>query len=121
MSTIAYPEGNGVKVIISANTPEYTDIQGVLINPDISSDALNVPDSHREIVDGKVVKKSDVDIAALDTRTNKEKREAEYKAKCDPYLPILTAYKFTGDPRYDTIYAEWKALRDEIEAKYPRS
>ena len=119
MATVAYPENNGVKIIVSANTPDYTDIPGVLINPNISGEAMSSPESHREIVDGAVVKKSEADIAALDTRTNKEKREAEYEERCDPYLPVLNSYNLTNDERFQAVYDEWKAIRDSIAAEYP--
>ena len=119
MSVVAYPENGGVTIIYSANTPDYMDIDGVLINPELSEDVKNSPALHLKIVDGVIVVKTEEEIESLDTRTNAEKREQAYKVECDPYLPTLISYNLTSDSRYTDLYNEWKAKRDAILALYP--
>lgn len=123
MSTVAYPkqEGNisSVVIIYSANTPKYTNIPGVMINPVLSAEVKNAPANYLKIVDSVIVLKTQAEIDAMDTRTASEKREKAYATECDPYLPVLQSYELESDPRLATVKAEWEAKRLAIQQKYP--
>jgi len=123
LSNIAYPEVNGVVssvvIIHSADTPKYTNIPGVLINPVISDEVNNAPANHRKIVDSEIVLKTAEEIEEMDVRTPAEKRADAYMVECDPMLTVLSSYEFSNDPKLEALKASWLAKRVAIQELYP--